>query len=97
MIMFLEEKVFHVYVILDVFGLYFMSSDTGTKKLFVSISNPYYKILLGEKYGKFTDNKNDELYKSIIYDSFYDIQTHFLFLGDKNLIWEKFIKYLIIN
>ena len=46
MIMFLEEKVFHVYVILDDFGLYFMSSDTGTKKLFVSISNPYYKILL---------------------------------------------------
>ena len=60
-----------------------MSSDTGTKKLFVSISNPYYKILLGEKFGKFTDNKNDELYKSIIYASFYDIQTHFLFLGDQ--------------
>ena len=67
MIMFLEEKVFHVYVILDDFGLYFMSSDTGTKKLFVSISNPYYKILLDEKFGKFTDNKNDELYKNIIY------------------------------
>ena len=44
-----------------------MSSDTGTKKLFVSISNPYYKILLDEKFGKFTDNKNDELYKNIIY------------------------------
>ena len=42
MIMFLEEKVFHVYVILDDFGLYFMSSDTGTKKLFVLIFN-YYK------------------------------------------------------
>ena len=76
---FRREGISSLCHILDI-DLYFMCSDTGTKKLFVSISNPYYKVLIGEKFGKFINKGN--ISKNIIFASFYDTQSHSLFLGD---------------